>query len=312
MEYDEDSEYDIEVNPEASGETLNHQENNLQHKANLMDLNNGWNDKNERIIISLGENSASYKWMHEKSALFYNSINKILNILLIIFSTGLSAETFLPDTTEELYVIVLRRIFTYMVTLISIIMNFLKFEQLSEQHSAAAIKFNELYHDIQKQMCLYRRDRINASVYISKLLKKYDSVFINSPKITSTIIRQFKNAFRNTNIAVPDIADKIQKIEIIDEKPTTVQKGTFISFATKALNKHPVKDENQTVESNNVSSKMCNLNQIANAFQIHGDITDKDLENASSYELKELRKKFLKEKSNFEYQRYLNHTLDID
>jgi hypothetical protein len=297
---DDNSEYDIEVTPEPTTVQAAPQRNSLEHKTNLMDFNNGWNDKNERIIISLGENSASYKWMHEKSAYFYSSFHKVLNIVLIIFTTGLSAETFLPDTTEEVYVVILRRIFTYIATLISIIMNFLKFEQLSEQHTSAGLKFSELYHDIQKQMCLYRRDRVNASFYISKILKLYDSIFINNPKVNSLVVSQFKRTFGNSNIAVPDIADNIQKIEIIEEQSAKTS-GAF-----------RIKNIRPSTKEETVSSKMCNLEQIHNAFQIHGDITDEDIQNASSYALKELRKKFLKEKSNFEYQRYLNHTLDMD
>jgi hypothetical protein len=57
---------------------------------------------------------------------------------------------------------------------------------------------------------------------------------------------------------------------------------------------------------------MCNLAQIHNAFQIHGDISDKDLENINSTELKSLRERFLDTKSNYEYQRFLQHSRETD
>jgi hypothetical protein len=63
---------------------------------------------------------------------------------------------------------------------------------------------------------------------------------------------------------------------------------------------------------NNNQSNMCNLAQIHNAFQIHGDISDKDLENINSIDLKSLREKFLDTKSNYEYQRFLQHSRETD
>ena len=51
-----------------------------------------------------------------------------------------------------------------------------------------------------------------------------------------------------------------------------------------------------------------NLAQIHNAFQIHGDISDRDLENIDSIQLRELRNRFLQQKSDYEFQRFLQHS----
>lgn len=292
---DDNSEYSPPIKLHTNEIQLSESEENLEgtqlgHKVEIMDINNGWNDKNERIVISIGENAASYKWMHEKSASIFRVWQKILSVILIVFSTGLSAETtLLPDDSSQQYVVVLRKTFTYIVTILSVLLNFLKFESLSEKHVTNASEFGRLYHDIQQQMCLYRRDRKNATNYITKVLKKYDSLIVNGPSMAINVINNFKKTFRDSNIAVPDIADRIQKIEIIDE-PNGMNRGI----------KSP---ENEISKSN-----LCSLQQIHNVFQIHGDITDKDLENASMTELKTLREKFLKEKSNFEYQRFMQHT----
>jgi hypothetical protein len=171
---------------EHSGE--NGTGNVIALKSEIMALNNGWNDKNERIVISIGENAASYKWMHERSSSMYKLINKILNIVLILFSTGLSAQTVFPDNSNNLGIDILRRVFTYIVTLISVLINFLKFEQLGEQHLSAATSFAKLYHDIQQQMCMYRRDRTNATKYVADILKTYDSLIVGGPTINDIII----------------------------------------------------------------------------------------------------------------------------
>lgn len=289
----------------------------LALKAEIMALNNGWNDKNERIVISIGENAASYKWMHERSSSMYKLINQILNVVLIVFSTGLSAETILPDNSNNIVLSVFRRIFTYVVTLISVLINFLKFEQLSEQHLNAATSFAKLYHEIQQQMCMYRRDRQNATKYVAEILKTYDNLIVNGPTINDIIIKQFKSKFENADISLPDIADKIQKIEIIAEPLTHAENTTQTTVPNNANTKNASKGlSKDEVVSNFVPNTkrygICNLDQISQVFQIHGDISDSDIANADGVQLKELRKKFVNEKLAFEYNRLLHHSEETD
>lgn len=315
----ETSEYELHEIPTSEKMSV------IQYKTDLMQLTNGWNDKNERIIISIGENAASYKWMHERCANFYRVIQKIMSIILIVFSTGLSAETLLTSDSNETYMLVLQKIFTYVVTLISVLQNFLKYEELNQRHLIYASDFNQLYHDIQKEMCLYRRDRKNATEYVTDILKRYDSLIVNGPNITTRVIQAFKKTFKDSDIIAPDIADKIQKIEIINEPKHQVNEHAQTSIKNLKMkqqnsidinNNNSNNNNNNNNNSNSISNynntNMCNLQQIHNAFQIHGDITDNDIQNANHVELKDLRKKFLKEKQNFEYQRYMQHTLDTD
>jgi hypothetical protein len=252
----------------------------IQHKLDIMSMNNGWNDKNERIVISVGENAAAYKWMHEKSAANFKALSQIFSIIQIIISTLLSAETIIPSSNTSTSIDILRRILVYMMTVLSILQNFLKYEELSERHNSASNSFGHLYHEIQEQMCMYRRYRHNATKYVSLVLKQYDSFVVNGPSIEKGIINKFKSTFQDTGISMPDVADKIQRIEIITEPK--------------------------------IENKFCNLNTIHNAFQIHGDITDKDIENTSAIELKQLRTKFFNEKAIYEYNRYIQHNSEFD
>ena len=259
------------------------------HKADLMRLNNGWNDKNETIIISVGENAASYKWMHEKCANHHKFPHKFLSIFLIVLSTGLTAETIFPET-DDFVLSIVKRTIIYVVNVLTVLQTFFRSEEVGEKHLVAAGAYSSLYHEIQQQMCMFRRDRINATKYVSDCLKQYDTLIINSPDINLHVVRMFKKTFKNTDISLPDIADKIQKIEIITEDVNNGDdyKNTSISSSKKNCN---------------------NLQEIHNAFQIQGDITDKELENIN---YTDLRKKFLKQKSEYEYNRFLQHSQELD
>jgi hypothetical protein len=66
-------------------------------------------------------------------------------------------------------------------------------------------------------------------------------------------------------------------------------------------------------DSSSSSSEYCNnLSNIYNAFQIHGDISDRDLQNLNSNDLQDFKNIFNKNKSNYEYQRFLQHSKETD
>jgi hypothetical protein len=240
------------------------EDNEIVQKLGTILINNGWNDKNEKIIIYIGENAVSYKWMHEKSAYHYQFLNNTLTIILIIFSSLLTAETII--TNESIVVEIIRRVITYIITVLSVINNFLNYEKLSEKHLASSIQFSVLYHDIQQQMCMYRQDRQNAIKYVSSILKKYDSLVLSCPTIATKILKQFKETFKNSDISLPAIADNIQKIEIISENNTELKSD---------------------IERQPVNVNLSNLNDIYNVFKVTGDISDNDLKNINKQTIKE-------------------------
>lgn len=258
---------------DGTGISTDNQDENTINKLDAIILNNGWNDKNEVLIVSIGENSASFKWMHDKCSHQYSLYNKILSITVILFNSVLSAESLIPSENTNYTIILIQKVLIYIVTLLSVVSNFLKFEELSTKHSNSSSGFSELYHDIQQQMCMYRKDRSNAVKYISNILKKYDSLIAASPNITNAILKQFKKQFQNSNISMPEIADKIQKIDIIV----------------------------QPSDMNSHISNVTNINQLSQeTYNIPGDILDNEVENLSEM----LRERAIKAQTAYEYERY--------
>jgi hypothetical protein len=238
-------------------------------KYDLMNINNNWNDKNERLIVSIGENAAGYKWMHEKSSSFYSYIHKGCSLLLIFLNTALSTETIISSDNNNLDI--LKRIFLYSATVLSLMQNFIKYEQLAMKHTLQSNEFSKLYHDVQLQMSMYRKNRVDANIYVSELITKLDSLVVAGPDIASYALRKFKKTFNNDDIALPNIADKIQRIEIIDETGHV----------------HINTEENP--------KKLTRIAEISNIFAIQGDINDEEIE---------MKKIERKAKIEYETQRY--------
>lgn len=245
---------------------------NVNDKLSNMNVNNSWNDKNERLVVSIGENAAAYKWMHEKNASRLKAFHKIMNLAMILFNTGLSAQTIIPqgETRNEIISIV-SQVFIYIVTLISVLLNFLKYEELSVKHLNFAMKFSELYHEIQQQMCMFRKDRHQATQYIQDILKRFDEIVVSAPTIDNAIISQFKSTFKDSTTAVPSIVDRLDNIEIItDNIPPPAM--NILSTSSKSV---LAKSKTSNLKA---LSKLSTTRSLKNSLHINGDITDNEIE----------------------------------
>lgn len=260
-------------------------DNEIKKKINLMNLNNGWNDKNEQLLISIGQNAASYKWMHEASSNYHNTVYNVTSISLTVLSSLLSIQTLFPNDTcgdnSNLAILIIKQVLLYIITIISFLQSFLNSQLIYQKHLFASGLFSELYHDIQEQMCMFRKDRVNAKQYVSEYLKKYDLLVVNNPDINPYIVRKFQKTFGKTGVTLPNGFDKIQ---IITEE--TIDNISKLNIGEpKSLSK---------------PDNTCHLAEINNIYQIHGDISDIELD-------------FLKSKKfEHEYKRFLEHSQEND
>jgi hypothetical protein len=143
--------------------------------------------------------------------------------------------------------------------LISVVKSFLKYEDLASKHLVYAGKFAEVYHIIQQQMVLYRKDRINAVEFIKKTLGTYDELVISGPEINEIIRKKFKRLFLSSDISVPDIADRIQRIEIITENPLTSTDPDSELGQRSLTNKFCISND---ITDEDLSSECIQLNKI--------------------------------------------------
>jgi len=227
-------------------------------KFDILLINNGWNDKNEALIASIGENAEVYKLMHEKAFKRYNLINRIIGTFIVLLNAVLSAQTSFYGMDECPSSDIYQKVFIYIVTVVSVVNNFLRYQETATNHANASTHFSEITHDVQQQMCMYRKDRENAVKYIQHTMKKYDSVCSSSPDISEYLLKEFKNKIKNSGFSMPDKMHKIDIISQIEENPQDVTKlDTNLEFTYNVENYNPLK--------------------------INGDIADEDSEEFAEY-----------------------------
>lgn len=173
---------------------------------------NGWNEAVETNMVSLGEQCRSYEWMHNRSALYYNKLDKIIKVTALFLSTIITTEGILQ--TESTVVNAFRTVFTMSLTFVTGLHTFLKYEQLAQRHVSAEHEFTLLYQSIQQQLCMERADRIDAKRMMSDNMKGYDNLVVNSPIIGKGIISDFMRTFKDEDFSKPVITDSTTRIEV--------------------------------------------------------------------------------------------------
>jgi hypothetical protein len=254
-----------------------------QSKLDILLYNNGWNDKNEQLIVNIGENCNVYRNLHNKHEQKFTLYNNIISIIIIVFNGSLAlTNTFNSNSQCEpnTPINILEKICIYIVTVLSVTNNFLKFEKLTAEHKHTSSLFNEIYHDIQKIMCLYRKDRPNAVKYISNILKKYDSLILSSPSIKSPNTRDDNE--NDNKIINPS------KIDIIVENDNNM-------LTTLESHKNPTQ----------LNQQHSNLSQISNLYRIDGDLSEND--NITIQDITHSKQKTLQLHSIYEMERIFSH-----
>jgi hypothetical protein len=249
------------------------------YKKTLYD--NKWTDKTEKIIKDVAQNSRNFKNEHDKLSRRYNLYSKILNIILIIFTTTLSAQTFNISTANS-PLDTIKKILTIIINIISISMNFLNFDSLNTKHNIASSNFSKLYNDIQQQLIQERKDRIDGVEYIGKTLKRYDDLILSGP------------ALKYKEITTPLDEIIIDNNHII--RPLTNKRnGTLFGSHTLSL-------------LNNRENEPSNhLDQLTACHQDANNTVSRKIENLPAEKQKEIRDRVMKKQLEYEMKRNNNH-----
>lgn len=255
------------------------------NKVDILILNNGWNDKNEKLIVSIGYSSSIYKNLHEKTAYRFNFFNKLINLPLLILTVFLSTNAIASFLDTEY--ITIRKILVFAVTLLSILNTFLNYTELSTKHLYSANSFNVIYNDIRNTMCIYRKDRQNAVKYIQTIMKEYDHLEISSLEIPRNLIRKMKSKIK-TN-------DKYLEQDIV--MPT----GDFSKIEVIVENDNKIVDNEIKFKINNTQ----NLEDMHNCFKIDGELCEDD--NIRVEELQQFQRKGFALQTEYQMNRLNNY-----
>jgi hypothetical protein len=173
-----------------------------------------WNDQTESILVKWADNAICYKWLHDKSFRKFKFLNFVFTIPVIILSTltgtlNVGISSILPTEYIQNAQIIIGCI-NICAGIITTLLNFFRYAQLSESHFHAEIGWSKLQRNISIELSLDRSARIKADTFIKICRNDYERLIEQSPVIPIEIIIKFKSKYSNIpKLNIPDICDKL-------------------------------------------------------------------------------------------------------
>ena len=171
-----------------------------------------WNEQHESILRQWGEASGCYRYMHHRAFLMYKGLSMRFTLPVIILSTITGTANFaqeqFPENLRGMVPSVIGGL-NLIAGLVATIMQFLKINELMENHKAAALSFGLLSRNIRLELALAREERSTDGLeFVTRCKNEYDRLIEQSPSVPSTILAEFEKEYPLDNMFTkPEILD---------------------------------------------------------------------------------------------------------
>jgi hypothetical protein len=196
-----------------------------------------WSDQHENILRQWGEAAACYRYMNHRAYLMYKTLSMQFTLPVIVLSTITGTANFAQNTFPEGMRSTVPSVIGGMnlvAGLIATIMQFLKINELMENHRAAALSYGLLSRNIRLMLALPREERKKDGLkFVEECKAEYDRLIEQSPAVPIRIIKEFEATYPDdeTDFIKPEILD-VRPIEVL----TAITDDTPFASVGKMLN----------------------------------------------------------------------------
>jgi hypothetical protein len=179
-------------------------------------MKKSWNDQHENILRQWGEAAGCYRFMNHRAYLMYKSLSMRFTLPVIILSTITGTANFaqstLPLSIQPAAPSVIGGL-NLIAGLIATVMQFLKINELMENHRTAALSYGLLSRNIRLTLALPREERKKDGLkFVDECKAEYDRLIEQSPSVPINIIKDFETMYKDDEI-------EFVKPEILDVRP---------------------------------------------------------------------------------------------
>ena len=182
-----------------------------------------WHGQQEKILKKWSEIGSSYRFMHDRAYLYYETQNFRFALPVIVISTVTGTANFaqgsFPDSWQT-YVPLVIGFFNLTAGLITTISQFLRVSELLEGHRSASIAYSKFSRNISVELSLPVDERsCDGRDFIAGRRIELDRLIEQSPNIPLHIVKLFGKKFAEAEFIKPDILE-ITGVEVYkdDEK----------------------------------------------------------------------------------------------
>jgi hypothetical protein len=173
-------------------------------RKELENRRDSWNEQHEIILKQWGEASGCYRYMHHRAFLMYKRLSMRFTLPVIVLSTLTGTANFaqeqFPTSVRSLVPSVIGGL-NLIAGLIATIMQFLKINELMENHKAAALSYGLLSRNIRLTLALAREERNSDGLdFVNNCKTEYDRLIEQSPAVPTTILVEFEKEYPLDNV----------------------------------------------------------------------------------------------------------------
>ena len=163
------------------------------------DMSAMWNEYHEDVLRQWGEACACYRYMHHRSFLMYKKLSLRFNLPVIVLSTITGTANFaqstLPLAIQPAAPSIIGGL-NLIAGLIATIMQFLKVNELMENHRTSALGHGSLSRNIRLQLALPREERKKEGLkFVEECKAEYDRLLEQCPAIPKKILLNFDKEY---------------------------------------------------------------------------------------------------------------------
>jgi len=170
-----------------------------------------WHGQQENILKKWSEIGSSYRFMHDRAFIHYETQNFRFALPVIVISTVTGTANFaqgaFPESWQS-YVPLFAGFLNLSAGLITTIAQFLRVSELLEGHRAASIAYSKFSRNISVELSLPVDERsCGGREFIANRRMELDRLIEQSPNIPLHIVKLFGKKFQDSEFIKPDILE---------------------------------------------------------------------------------------------------------
>ena len=195
-----------------------------------------WNNLIEQNIKTIGHTSMGYKEMHRIVSSDVTRVYNIITVFAILIGSVTSTLSMIQTLLYPEQDVVLPIIITctgVITSIISGVIKFAKFEEVTTANKQAYIKYSNLENNIRRQLSIDRDSRINPTKYLEWVETKFEDIIKSAPLLPNSAYNEYEIIAEKNNLPIPDQYNSIILINDIVEYSDSIE-----SCKTKQLDEN--------------------------------------------------------------------------
>ncbi len=210
-----------------------------------------WHGQQENILKKWSEIGSSYRFMHDRSYLYYEKQNFRFALPVIVISTVTGTANFaqgaFPESWQS-YVPLFAGFLNLTAGLITTIAQFLRVSELLEGHRSASIAYSKFSRNISVELSLPIDERsCDGREFIAGRRIELDRLIEQSPNIPLHIVKLFGSKFKDAEFIKPDILE-ITGVEVYKDSEKEKEEKAKKELELKEKELKLIKDKKEYEE----------------------------------------------------------------